>query len=90
MENTLFVCECGDVNHQFIVSYEPDEDFGNVVIVEIHLSDVGLWKRICYAFKYILGKRSRYSSGAFGEILLNKKQTALLIENLTKHYGRMN
>lgn len=89
IENTLFVCDCGDVDHQFIVSYDPDEDFGHEVIVQIHLADVGFWNRVFYGLRYIFGKRSRYNRGAFGEVLLNKEQVKDLIETFTKHYGRM-
>ena len=90
MERELFVCECEDVNHQFIITYFDDDVFNNEICIEIHLSDVGLWNRIKYAFHYVLGKRSRYSSGAFGEVLLNKEDTAKLIETLQNYYEVMN
>ena len=80
MERELFVCECEDVNHQFIITYFDDDVFNNEICIEVHLSDVGLWNRIKYAFHYVLGKRSRYSSGAFGEVLLNKEDTAKQFE----------
>ena len=56
MERELFVCECEDVNHQFIITYFDDDVFNNEICIEIHLSDVGLWNRIKYAFQYLLGK----------------------------------
>lgn len=90
MERELFVCECEDVNHQFIITYFDDDVFNNEICIEIHLSDVGLWNRIKYAFHYVLGKRSRYSSGAFGEVLLNKEDTAKLIGTLQNYYEVMN
>jgi len=90
MERELFVCECEDVNHQFIITYFDDDVFNNEICIEIHLSDVGLWNRIKYAFQYLLGKRSRYSSGAFGEVLLNKEDTAKLIGTLQNYYEVMN
>ncbi len=86
MENTLFVCECGDVEHQLIVSFDPEEGFNDTIFFQIHLGNVGFLNRIKYAIKYILGKKSRYNSGAFSEVLLNKEQTARLIEVLQKHY----
>lgn len=85
MEHELFVCNCNDVSHQFIITCF-DDDF---ITIETHLSNNGLWNRIKYAFCYILGKRSRYNGGAFGEVLLNKTQTAMMIETLKKHYERM-
>jgi len=89
MKQELFVCSCGSVDHQFIItSFDDDEDY-NDLYVEVHLSDVGFWNRLKYAFNYILGKRSSYNSGAFSEILLNKEITARLIEVLQNHYRRM-
>jgi hypothetical protein len=38
---------------------------------------------------YVLGKKSRYNNGAFGEILFDKSKTKELIETLTKHYEVM-
>ena len=90
MERELFVCECEDVNHQFIITYFDDDVFNNEICILIHLSDVGLWNRIKYDFQYLLGKRSRYSSGAFGEVLLNKEDTAKLIGTLQNYYEVMN
>ncbi len=85
MENTLFVCECGDVEHQLIVSFDPEEGFNDTIFFQVHLGNVGLFNRIKYAIKYVLGKRSRYNSGAFSEVLLDKKQTKDLIDILKKH-----
>jgi len=85
----LFVCPCADVSHQVIVSFDPDPDFNDFIYFHIHLSDVGLWNRIRYAFLYIFGKKSRYGHGAFAEVLFDKQQTKNLIDILTKHYEVM-
>lgn len=85
-DHNLFVCNCGNVDHQFIIT-SLDDDF---ISIEIHLSSVGIFNRLKYAIKYILGKRSRYNSGAFGEVLLNKSQTHSLIKTLKTHYEKMN
>jgi hypothetical protein len=82
MENILFVCKCGDIDHQFVIS-EYDDDPENIYI-QIHLSDVGIINRIKYAIKYILGKKSRFSSGSFGEIILGPKETSKLVGILLK------
>jgi hypothetical protein len=87
MEHELFVCDCGDVSHQFIVTRFYDEY--DYLYIEIHLSDVGFWRRLKYAFHYIFGQRSRFGDGAFGEVLLNKESTARLIEVLQENYERM-
>jgi hypothetical protein len=88
MEHELFVCDCGDVSHQFVVSRFYDEY--DYLYIQVHLSNVGFWKRLRYAFYYILGKRSRYGDGSFGEVLLNKENTARLIKQLQENYERMN
>ena len=79
MRRELFVCHCGDVSHQFVVSSFDDEE---EIYIEMHLSDVGFWNRLKYAFWYVLGKRSRYGCGAFGEVFLNKEQITHLIDVL--------
>ena len=89
-DNTLFICQCGDVEHQMVISYDSDPIFNDSIWVQIHLSDVGLLNRIKYAIMYILGKKSRYGNGAFSEILLDKPKTKQLIDILTKHYEVMN
>lgn len=91
LENTLFLCECGDVHHQFIVSFFDDDDpqYNDTIYFQVHLSDLGFWRRLKYAFLYLLGNKSKCSHGAFSEVLLNKEETAKLIEVLQKHYDRM-
>lgn len=91
LENTLFLCECGDVHHQFIVSFfdESDPQYNDTIYFQVHLSDFGFWGRLKYAFSYLLGKKSKCGHGAFSEVLLNKQETAKLIEVLQKHYDRM-
>lgn len=89
MENSLFVCQCEDVNHQLIVSYDPDPIFDDIIFVHIHLTDTGFWNRIKYAFQYVIGKRSRFGAGAWAEVLLDKKRTFDLITTLQKHYEEM-
>ncbi len=87
--NTLYVCQCGDVSHQMVISFDPHPGFNDSIWFHIHLSDIGLWNRIRYAFRYILGKKSRYGDGAFAEILLDKAETKKLINTLVYHYNIM-
>jgi len=89
MNNTLFVCQCGDVSHQLVVSYDPDPGFNDAIWIQVHLSDVGFLNRLKYAFYYILGKKSRYNGGSFSEVLFDKQKTKQLIDTLTKHYEVM-
>ena len=88
--NSLFVCDCGDVSHQMIICFADDPDFNDTIFLEIHLTDIGFWRRLKYSIQYLLGKKSRYNGGAFSEVLLNKEKTASLIEALQKHYEVMN
>ena len=69
ISNHLFVCDCGDAEHQFIVSYFPDDtDLDDFTYIHIHLSRLPFWQRVMHGIRYILGRQSRF--GAFGEILL--------------------
>lgn len=88
-DNTLFVCQCGDVSHQMVVSFDSDPLLNDNLWFQIHLSDGGLLNRIKYALMYIVGKKSRYGDGAFAEVLFNKSKTKQLIDTLTKHYEEM-
>jgi hypothetical protein len=90
MNNELFVCDCGDVEHQFIITYFDDADLDDQLCIQMHLSNIGFWNRIKYAFCYIIGNRSKYGGGAFGEVLLDKKNTAKLITSLQNYHKRMN
>lgn len=80
--NHLFVCECGDVDHQFIIAEPPTEWFdefedSSELWVHIHLRrDLTWFQKLKYIILYILGKQSIY--GAFGEIILKKEQITRL------------
>jgi len=82
MRRELFVCHCGDISHQFIVSTFDDEE---EIYIEMHLSDVGFWNRLKYAFWYIIGRRSKYGCGAFGEVFLDKQTVDELIITLQQY-----
>lgn len=87
--NTIFVCQCGEIDHQLVVSFDSDPDFRDFIWFQVHLSDTGLWNRLKYAILYILGKKSRYNAGAFAEVLFDKQKTKQLIDTLIKHYEVM-
>ena len=88
--NTLFVCQCGEIDHQLVISFDEDPDFNDSIWFHVHLSDMGFWNRLKYGFLYVLGKRSRYNAGAFAEVLFDKNKTQQLINTLTRHYEVMN
>lgn len=83
-EQELFVCDCGDISHQFVVSWCPDDsDYNDLMYFEIHLNQTkGFWKRLWIAIQYVFGHRSNF--GAFDEILLNKHSAKRLHEELNK------
>jgi hypothetical protein len=78
MNDNLFICNCGSVEHQFIVRLDDEWDF---VYVSIHLSPHPLHKRLINAIKYIFGHRSKY--GDFDEIILNEDDTKKLVNLLS-------
>lgn len=67
MSEDLLVCQCGDVEHCAIISYDPDD---KEVYINIHLRRLPLFKRIIVAIKYICGKKSKY--GCFEEMIVSR------------------
>ena len=65
MNHELFVCTCGDVDHQMIISMFDDEP---ELYVTMHLVRAGFFRRLWTGIKYIFGKKSIY--GDFDEIIL--------------------
>ena len=65
----LFICQCGDPSHQFIINTDNDT-CGASAFISVHLNrEHNIFKRIWNAFKYVFGKRSVY--GDFDEIVIN-------------------
>lgn len=64
----LFVCQCNDPQHQFIIQ-TIDFDNNPEVFISVLLTPVGFFKRLLNGIKYILGHRCRY--GDFQEIIIN-------------------
>lgn len=68
----LLICECGDLDHQLILSYWPTDIFPDQdpeISVNVKLNPAKpWWKRIIIAVKYIFGKKCKY--GDFDEIVL--------------------
>lgn len=88
--NHLFVCDCGDVDHQFIVVEPPESWFTEYpeepreLWVHVHLrQDLTWFQKLKYAFLYLIGKQSIY--GAFGEIIL-KKDDVLRLKEICDNY----
>ena len=65
----LFICQCGDPSHQFIITTDNATN-GASAFISVHLNrEHNIFKRIWNAFKYVFGKRSIY--GDFDEIIIN-------------------
>ena len=83
----LFLCDCNDIHHQFVVTIDPDPGW-EMVSIEIMLNrNLPFWKRIWAGLKYIFAnKPSRF--GYFDEIILQKKDADRLqkvVDAVRKH-----
>lgn len=69
----LFICECKDPSHQFIVrGYDFKDE--KEVYMSIYLSrDHSIFRRIWTAFKYLIGYRCTYEH--FGETIIDLNDT---------------
>ena len=83
-KSKFFVCDCGDISHQFRISYNPDDDDWTELSIEILLSNYrGFWKRLWHGLKYAFGYKSRF--GAFDEVLLNYDSASTLKDMLEEY-----
>lgn len=65
--NELFICSCGDVEHQLVMSYFNEDDYPEVYTA-VHLNpERSFWKRLVAAVRYIFGHRCKY--GDFDEFI---------------------
>lgn len=65
----LFICECHDTSHQFIISADPLTVEFPEVYVSIHLNrDHNIFRRMWTAMKYVFGMRS--TLGDFDEVII--------------------
>lgn len=68
MKNEILICDCGDISHQLVFSYDEEE---NEVLLEYHLlHQKGFFQRLKTAFAYLFN--SKYKQGAFHSIILTK------------------
>lgn len=66
----LFVCDCGNTEHQLIFSYDETDKEDDSLYVSVHLKpERNIFKRIWRAVRYIFGHRSIY--GEFDEFIFN-------------------
>ena len=79
-KHQLFICDCEDVSHQFIIT--TDQFYGETnVYVEVKLNrNLPWYRRIVKGFQYIFGIGKPSIFGDYDEIILNKSH----IEGLEK------
>jgi len=87
MESNLFVCQCCSMEHQFVVSFDPEEEWNEYVYIHVHLNNKSFFKRLILSIKYLFGYKCTY--GCFDEVLLDKSQIKKLIDVLSSHYSLM-
>lgn len=73
--DTIFICQCHNVEHQLIMYYDHDDD---TVYVTMHLRTGSFWSRLKTGMRYIFGRKSRY--GHFDEFIFNEKDAGKLEE----------
>jgi len=68
----LFVCDCGDISHQFVISMDTISKDWEYVGVEVKLNrNLPWYKRLVVAFRYLFRMHpSRF--GDYDEVILNK------------------
>jgi hypothetical protein len=77
----ILVCDCHSSEHQLIVYYSDDEIAGEKVpmcYVHVHLNKRPFLRRLIYAFKYVIGRQSRF--GAFDEFIFNHEDAEKIQE----------
>lgn len=75
-QHKVFVCDCGDVDHNMIIS-----KYDGFTFVNVHISNkMSLWKRVKYALLLLVGKEPKF--GAYTELVLNEQQLNELILTL--------
>jgi hypothetical protein len=76
MYHDLFVCECGNVEHQFVVSQFNDE---GDIYVSVRLNAYGnVFERLWRALKYVFN----IDNAEYDEVILNKENQQKLVECL--------
>jgi hypothetical protein len=89
MEKELFVCDCGNIEHQFVLSAYSDEYIDVEFYLSPYLSNYkSFFSRILYSIKYILGHKCKDS--AFDTIILNKESAKRLALKILKEVDNAN
>jgi hypothetical protein len=85
IDKELFVrCECGSIDHQIIFSFWPDDEpEHNLISMEVHLANLGFFRRLKRAVRYALGQLSQY--GDWDEVLIGPEKAKEIIEFLDEY-----
>ena len=71
MNKKLILCECGDISHQMIATFESDDILQNEVWISYHINSKTFIDRLKNGIKHIFGFKSKY--GDFGEFIITHK-----------------
>lgn len=83
-ERKIFVCECGNLEHQFAVWYDLDDES---LYFETHLiTHRNFFKRLWVGLKYAFGYKSRF--GEFDEVILDPNGQNKLFELLRNNFNK--
>lgn len=75
----LFICQCGDPSHQFIISADKETSDDRCAFISVHLNrEHNIFRRIWTATKYVFGKRSIY--GDFDEVIIKPEDADRLMQ----------
>ena len=79
VHHDLFVCECADVSHQFIITrISDDPDLYVSVRLNHHLN---FWDRLMAAVRFVFV----HHGAEFDEVILNPEQQERLFTKLGQH-----
>ena len=86
-DSDIVLCKCHSPEHQVIIQYENNQNFGSEVdqpmcYLYVHLNRLPFWQRVKYGIKYIFGRQSKY--GAFDEFIINPKDVDKF-KNIVSH-----
>ena len=85
----IFVCDCGDIDHQFIVErWVDDSPEMAYLFFHVHLVPHGFWGRLAVAWRYVLGRKWRWV--AFSEILLQRPEATRLRDAIDEFLAETN
>ncbi len=82
IKTTVFICECSDPSHQFIV-YDYDDDAEPWLYFSPRLNVLhGVFKRIRYAISYVF----KVGDATYDDILINEQKAEELITVLQNKF----